>query len=57
MKQSYRQEITKLSQRVKGCFTFEIITPLIYTKKDWDNKYSITSLHENIQNEGRMIYG
>lgn len=35
--------------------TGEIITPLIYTKKDWNNKYSITPLHENVQNEGIKI--
>jgi len=32
--------------------TGEIISPLIYSKKDWNNKYSITTLFENIQNEG-----
>ncbi|MEI6050670.1 MAG: nucleotidyltransferase domain-containing protein [Bacteroidota bacterium] len=32
--------------------TSEIISPLIYTKSDWINNYSITPLFENIKNEG-----
>lgn len=32
--------------------TGEIISPLIYSKKDWNNNYSITPLFENIKNEG-----
>ncbi len=32
--------------------TGEIISPLIYSKSDWNNNYSITPLFENIKNEG-----
>jgi len=32
--------------------TGEVISPLIYSKSDWKNKYSITPLFENIKNEG-----
>lgn len=32
--------------------TGEIISPMIYSKKDWNSKYSVTPLFENIKNEG-----
>jgi len=32
--------------------TGEVISPLIYSKYDWNNKYFITPLFENIKNEG-----
>ena len=32
--------------------TGEIISPLIYTKKDWSINRSITTLYENIKKEG-----
>ncbi len=32
--------------------TGEVISPLIYSKTDWNSKYSITPLFENIKNEG-----
>ena len=32
--------------------TGEIISPLIYSKMEWINNYSITPLFENIKNEG-----
>ena len=32
--------------------TGEVISPLIYSKSDWNNKYSITPFFENIKNEG-----
>jgi predicted nucleotidyltransferase len=35
--------------------TGEIISPLIYSKSDWIEKYSITPLYENIQKEGIRI--
>ena len=35
--------------------TGEIISPLIYAKKDWFEKHSITPLFENIENEGIRI--
>ena len=33
----------------------EIISPLIYTKADWNDNHSITPLFENIKNEGIQI--
>jgi len=33
----------------------EIISPLIYSKKDWEEKHYITPLFENIKNEGIRI--
>jgi predicted nucleotidyltransferase len=35
--------------------TGEIISPLIYSKSGWNEKYSITPLYENIQKEGIRI--
>jgi predicted nucleotidyltransferase len=35
--------------------TGAIISPLIYSKNDWDENHSITSLFENIQKEGIRI--
>jgi predicted nucleotidyltransferase len=32
--------------------TGEIISPLIYSKKEWNSNYSITPLFEKIQKEG-----
>lgn len=32
--------------------TGEVISPLIYSKAEWNKKYSITPLFENIKNEG-----
>lgn len=32
--------------------TGEIISPLIYSKSEWNSNYSITPLFENIKNEG-----
>jgi predicted nucleotidyltransferase len=32
--------------------TGEVISPLIYSKSDWNNNYPITPLFENITNEG-----
>lgn len=32
--------------------TGEIFSPLIYSKNDWNSKYSITPFFENIQKEG-----
>ncbi len=31
--------------------TGEVISPLIYTKKDWDNKHFFTPLYENINRD------
>jgi len=35
--------------------TGEIISPLIYSKKDWNKNHSSTPLFENIQKEGIRI--
>ncbi|MGM0580202.1 MAG: nucleotidyltransferase domain-containing protein [Bacteroidota bacterium] len=35
--------------------TGEIISPLIYSKKEWENKYKITPLYNNILKEGIRI--
>ncbi len=35
--------------------TGEIISPLIYSKSDWNKNHSITPLYENIQKEGVRI--
>lgn len=32
--------------------TGEIFSPMIYSKNDWNTKYSITPFYENIQKEG-----
>ena len=33
----------------------EIISPLVYSKKDWNKNHSLTPLYENIQREGIRI--
>jgi uncharacterized protein len=35
--------------------TGEIISPLIYSKKDWAKRHTLTPLYENIQKEGIRI--
>ncbi len=35
--------------------TGEIISPMVYSKFDWNNKYSVTPLYEKIQKEGIRI--
>lgn len=35
--------------------TGEVISPLIYSKSDWREKYTITPLYENIEKEGIRI--
>jgi len=35
--------------------TGEVISPLIFTKNEWNEKYAITPLFENIQKEGIQI--
>ena len=35
--------------------TGEVISPIIYSKSEWDNKYSITPLFDNIKKEGVRI--
>jgi predicted nucleotidyltransferase len=35
--------------------TGQIISPLIYTKKDWDNKYNVTPIYESVKKDGFRI--
>lgn len=35
--------------------TGEIISPLVYTKNDWNERRSITPLYENVKKEGVRI--
>lgn len=35
--------------------TGEIISPLIYSKEDWNTKHAITPLYKNIEKEGIKI--
>lgn len=35
--------------------TGEIISPLVYTKNDWNERHSVTPLFENIRKEGVKI--
>lgn len=35
--------------------TGEIITPLIYTKKQWNTTYTDSPLHQNIEKEGVIL--
>lgn len=35
--------------------TGEIISPMIYSKEDWNENYSFTSMFENIQKDGVRI--
>ena len=35
--------------------TGEIISPMVYTQKEWITKYSITSFYKNVMKEGHLI--
>lgn len=35
--------------------TGTIISPLVLTRKDWENKHRITPFYENITNEGQVL--
>jgi len=35
--------------------TGEVISPIVYSKKEWNNKYNITPLYESIAKEGVRI--
>jgi uncharacterized protein len=35
--------------------TGQIISPLILPKKNWESKFKITPLYENVQKEGRFL--
>ena len=33
----------------------EVISPIIYSKREWTNKYSITPFHHNVMKEGIVL--
>ncbi len=35
--------------------TGELISPMIYSEKEWNTKYKITSFYQNIMREGRLL--
>lgn len=35
--------------------TGEVISPMIYSEKEWNTKYSVTSFYHNVMNEGKLI--
>jgi len=35
--------------------TGEVISPMIYSEKDWNTKYSVTPFYQNVMKEGRLL--
>lgn len=35
--------------------TGELISPMVYSEKEWNTKYSITSFYRNIMKEGHLL--
>ena len=35
--------------------TGELISPMVYTENEWNNKYSVTPFYHNVMNEGKLI--
>ena len=35
--------------------TGEVISPMVYSEKEWNTKYSVTSFFHNVMNEGKLI--
>jgi predicted nucleotidyltransferase len=35
--------------------TGEIISPMVYTLKDWNTKYNVTPFYKNVMKEGHLI--
>ena len=35
--------------------TGEVISPMIYSEKEWNTKYKITPFYQNVMREGRLI--
>ncbi|MCF8362497.1 MAG: nucleotidyltransferase domain-containing protein [Prolixibacteraceae bacterium] len=35
--------------------TGEIISPMIYSEKEWNSKYKVTPLYQNILKEGKLL--
>ena len=35
--------------------TGEVISPLIYSEKEWNSKYKITPFYQNVMKEGKLL--
>jgi predicted nucleotidyltransferase len=35
--------------------TGEVISPMIYTEKEWNTKYKVTSFYHNVMKEGKLL--
>lgn len=35
--------------------TGEVISPMIYTKKEWNSKYKVTPFYQNVMKEGKLL--
>ncbi|HSV77083.1 MAG TPA: nucleotidyltransferase domain-containing protein [Bacteroidales bacterium] len=35
--------------------TGEVISPIIYSEKEWNTKYKITPFYQNVMREGRLL--
>jgi predicted nucleotidyltransferase len=35
--------------------TGELISPMVYSENEWNNKYSITPFYRNVMKEGRLL--
>ncbi|MCK4921067.1 MAG: nucleotidyltransferase domain-containing protein [Bacteroidales bacterium] len=35
--------------------TGEIISPMVYSEKEWNTKYKITSFYHNVMQEGKLL--
>jgi hypothetical protein len=33
----------------------EVISPLVYSEKDWNSKYSVTPFYSNVMKEGKLL--
>lgn len=33
----------------------EVISPMVYSEKEWDSKYRITPFYSNVMREGRLL--
>ncbi|MFW5822169.1 MAG: nucleotidyltransferase domain-containing protein [Tangfeifania sp.] len=35
--------------------TGEVISPMVYTVKEWNSKYSVTPFYQNVMKEGKLL--
>lgn len=35
--------------------TGEVISPMIYSEKEWNSKYKVTPFYQNVMREGRLL--